>query len=92
LAIKLYEESGDKCLVSAFVLNYIGRAIELTCDSFIEEYGDTPFVFAGGVMCNSIIKKRLNGRFDAAFAEPAMSADNAVGVAELARRAHLANN
>ena len=91
LAVKLYADSGDKCLVAAFVLDYIGRAIELTCDAFTEEYGNTPFIFAGGVMCNSIIKRRLEKRFDAAFAEPAMSADNAVGVAELARRAHFVN-
>jgi tRNA A37 threonylcarbamoyltransferase TsaD len=46
-----------------------------------------PFVFVGGVMCNSIIKARLAERFDGIFAEPAMSADNAVGVAALTLRA-----
>jgi tRNA A37 threonylcarbamoyltransferase TsaD len=44
-----------------------------------------PFVFAGGVMCNSIIKNKLRSKFDAHFAEPLMSADNAVGIAELTR-------
>lgn len=91
LAIKLYAETENKELVSAFVLDYIGRSIEMTCDAFICKYGDMPFVFAGGVMCNSIIKKRLASRFNSAFAEPAMSADNAVGIAELARRSHLQN-
>lgn len=91
LAVKLYEESGSKSLVSAFVLDYIGRAIELTCDEYVAKYGSTPFVFAGGVMCNSIIKARLSAKFEATFAEPQMSADNAVGVAALTLRAYKKN-
>ena len=87
LAIKLYDESGDASKTSAFVLDYVGRAIELTCDAFVDEYGRMPFVFAGGVMCNSVIRARLEKRFDGIFAEPAMSADNAVGVAALTLRA-----
>ena len=87
LAIKLYEESGDASQVAAFVLDYVGRAIELTCDTVAQEQEKMPFVFAGGVMCNSIIKARLKERFNGIFAEPSMSADNAVGVASLALRA-----
>ena len=78
-------------MTASFVLDYIGRAIEMTCDSLIFERGPLPFVFAGGVMCNSIIRARLSAKFNAYFAEPAMSADNAVGIAELARRAYLKN-
>ena len=89
LAIKLYEESSDKELTAAFVLDYIGRAIEMTCDAFIAERGDMPFVFAGGVMCNSIIRSALTKKFNAYFADPSMSADNAAGIAELARRSYL---
>ena len=89
LAIKLYEESSDKSLTAAFVLDYVGRAIEMTCDAFVEERGDMPFVFAGGVMCNSIIKSKLKEKFDSRFAEPMMSADNAVGVAELTRKSYI---
>ena len=36
-------------------------------------------------MCNSIIKDKLSKSFDAYFADPSMSADNAVGIAELTR-------
>ncbi len=49
---------------------------------------EIPFVFAGGVMSNSIIKKMLSERLDAYFAEPALSADNAVGIARLALKTH----
>jgi len=42
-------------------------------------------VYAGGVMSNSIIKDMLRGRGDCAFAEPSLSADNAVGCAALTK-------
>jgi N6-L-threonylcarbamoyladenine synthase len=49
-------------------------------------------VCAGGVMCNSIIKNMLSSKYDVCFAEPAMSADNAVGIAALALRAYKTEN
>lgn len=87
MASKLYRETEDKCLVSAFVLDFIGRSIAAMSEAYEREFGKTTFVYAGGVMCNSIIKKMLSERFDAVFAEPSLSADNAVGIAELTRRA-----
>ena len=88
MAVKLYEESGDKALTSAFVLDYIEKSLELLAESYIEKYGETDFLFAGGVMSNSIIREKLKSKFNAYFAEPAFSADNAVGIAELARRSY----
>ncbi len=85
MARKMYEDSGDVSKTAAFVFEYIGNAIVKMCESLIETHGEMPFVFAGGVMCNSIIKAKLSSKFDARFAEPMMSADNAVGIAELAR-------
>ena len=85
MAKKIYEESGDIALTSAFILEYLGNSIVEMCKGFVEIYGEMPFVFAGGVMCNSIIKKKLSAIFNAYFADPMMSADNAVGIAELAR-------
>ncbi len=85
MARKLFENSGDVGKTAAFVFEYIGNAIVSMCTNFIASYGDMPFVFAGGVMCNSIIKTKLQDKFDARFAEPLLSADNAVGIAELAR-------
>lgn len=85
MARKLYEESGDVGKTAKFVFEYIGNAIAVMCDNFVASFGEMPFVFAGGVMCNSIIKSKLKEKFDARFAEPLLSADNAVGIAELAR-------
>ena len=89
LAISLYEETADKALVSLFVLTYIGEAISKISENYVKKYGDTPFLYAGGVMSNTIIKNMLSSRFDAHFAEPSLSSDNAVGVAELSRRAYI---
>ena len=88
MALKLYSETDDKTLVSSFVLNYIAKAIIEMSNAYIEKFGKTHFVYAGGVMSNSIIKQMLKEKFDCSFAEPAMSADNAVGIAYLAKRAH----
>ena len=85
MAHKIFEESGDVGKTAAFVFDYIGNAIASMCDNLIKAQGEMPFVFAGGVMCNSIIKNKLKSKFDARFAEPLMSADNAVGIAELTR-------
>ncbi len=89
MATSLYDETQNKELVSAFLLDYLGRAfIELT-EAMRERYGENPLVCAGGVMCNSIIKSMLSEKFEISFAEPAMSADNAVGIAALTLRAYL---
>lgn len=83
MAIKLYDETLDKALTAAFVLDYIERAIVAMSEAYEEEYGESAFVYAGGVMSNSIIKKSLSEKFRAYFAEPSMSADNAVGICAL---------
>lgn len=88
MAQKMYKESNDAAKTAAFVFEYIGNAIVGMCEGFISTYGKMPFVFAGGVMCNSIIKEKLKSKFDARFAEPMLSADNAVGIAELTRKLH----
>ena len=75
--------------IADYTLRRIKEAIVASCEAYIAEVGDMPIVFAGGVMSNSIIKRALSERFHAYFAEPSMSADNAVGIAELARREYL---
>lgn len=89
MAIRMYQESEDPNKTAAFVLDYIGNSILKMCENYIETYGKTPFVFAGGVMCNSIIRTKLSKSLEAYFAEPQMSSDNAVGIARLAWRKYL---
>ena len=86
MAKTLYRDTDDKALVSAFVLDYVSRSLSSVCEEYESRFGRTKFVFAGGVMCNSLIKRELQERFSCYFAEPALSADNAVGIAALALR------
>ena len=83
MAKKLYSDTKDAALTSAFVLDYISRALIAMSDAYIEKYGDTDFVFAGGVMSNTIIRQALEARFKSHFAKPELSRDNAVGIAYL---------
>ena len=92
MAIKLYRETEDIPLTAAFVFDYIGKSISAMLEAYTKQYGNSKVVCAGGVMCNSIIKNMLSERFDVCFAEPAMSADNAVGIAALTRRAYKSEN
>ena len=51
-----------------------------------------PLVFAGGVMSNTIIRSKIEAELsDVYFAEPALSADNAVGIAALTADAYAEN-
>ena len=92
LAVSLYNKTADARLTSAYVLAYVTKALTLLAASYEERFGSTEFVFAGGVMSNSIIKSALSKQFNASFATPACSADNAVGVAYLTMRAYNSEN
>lgn len=88
MATTLYLQTKDAPLVAAFVLDYIGNALLCLCDGYRKRYGDRPFLFAGGVMSNTQIKEKISARIRASFATPALSADNAVGIAALAALAY----
>lgn len=89
LARKLYEKTGDACLVARYVLEYVESSIAALCSAYVEKNGNAEFLFAGGVMSNSIIRASLESKFNASFAAPEFSSDNAVGIAELARRVYI---
>ena len=76
IILQLNEKSGG--------YDYVGKSLCALAGAYEEKYGETEFVFAGGVMSNSIIKGMLAQRFNASFAEPSLSSDNAVGIAALA--------
>ena len=88
LALKLYESSGDKKLVSAFAFEYIARSLIKITDNLIEKYGDIPVIYAGGVMSSKYISARLS-RERSYFATAPFSADNAAGIALLCREKYF---
>lgn len=85
IAKKLYEESQDPKKVAAFVFDFICRTLIAMAEQITEKYGNMPVLFAGGVMSNKLMRAELGKRFEAYFAEPEFSADNAAGVALLCR-------
>lgn len=66
-----------------FLLTYIADTVCAMSEFALNKYGELPIVFAGGVMSNKIIKNIVTSKFDAAFAEPEFSCDNAAGIAYL---------
>lgn len=86
LSAKLYKECGDKAKVSKYVLEFIAHTIYEMAANARCIYGELPIVFGGGVMSNMRIREKLNSLGNVYFAEPALSTDNAVGIAMLAKR------
>ena len=70
--------------IARFCLEFIAAALEGMCERVLTKCGEVPVLFAGGVMSNSIIKRRLERKFEVVFGEPIFSSDNAAGVAILA--------
>ncbi len=81
---KLYESGASEEDVARYCLDYIGKTVEKMTEYAVSNFGDIPLVYAGGVMSNSIIRKRIQSKFNAKFAHPDFSCDNAAGTAILA--------
>ena len=81
--LKMLENGETKEDTAKFLLCYIADTITAMTEFALKEFGDLPIVFAGGVMSNKIIKEIITSRFDASFAEPEFSCDNAAGIAFL---------
>lgn len=80
-AKKMYAEGENHNDIAKFVISYILSSLDKMTEKILEKYGKLPVVFAGGVMSNTFIKKQLTEKYNAHFAEPQFSCDNAAGVA-----------
>ncbi|MBR2722173.1 MAG: peptidase M22 [Clostridia bacterium] len=89
LSEKLWEQTGDRCAVSAFVLSFVGKTLEAMTRDLDRAHPGLPIVYAGGVMGNALLQALLGKRPDTYFADPAFSSDNAAGIALLCRRQYL---
>ena len=85
IAKKMLDDATDKSAVAAYVFDCVRDTLSKMADMAIEKYGNMPIIFAGGVMSNKLMRASLSAQFDAYFAEPAFSADNAAGIALLCR-------
>lgn len=86
LCRSMVQRGEPKEKVAAFCLEYIAQTLGRMYECLAAAYGELPVLFAGGVMSNSIIRKRFIERYGAIFAQPEFSADNAAGIAVLTAR------
>ena len=89
IAKALYEKGESKEKIAAFTFDFIERTLCEMANQILTKYGAMPVLFAGGVMSNRLMRENISKRFNAYFAEPEFSADNAAGTALLCRFAYL---
>ena len=82
--IKMHNEGKSREDIAKYVISYTLSVVNKMTEIILNDFGQLPIVYAGGVMSNSIIKKYMTEKYDCSFAEPEFSSDNAVGVAVLA--------
>lgn len=80
-AKNMFESGEAKQDISKFVLTYISNSIDEMTKRIIDNYGNLPIMFVGGVMSNSLIRKQITKKYNAYFAKPDLSCDNACGIA-----------
>ncbi len=80
---RMLEQGASREDVARFCLLSIEAAIAHMTERLLQEHGDLPVVYAGGVMSNTQLRQSLTERFDGVFASAEYSSDNAVGIAVL---------
>ena len=84
IAEKYLKEGKSPAYIARFTMSFISSAIVGMSKRIREKYGDLAFVYAGGVMSDSIIRDDLKSLHDCVFALPEYSSDNAAGTTVLA--------
>lgn len=73
--------------IARYAIEYVGAVVCKMAIAAREKYPDLPFLFAGGVMRNEIIRKMITDNIqNVFFAKTELSSDNAVGTAYLGLR------
>lgn len=70
--------------VANFCISSLTAAVEGCLKELLREYGPLPVLFSGGVSSNSSMRQFFAERYEAVFAQPEFSSDNAFGTAVLA--------
>lgn len=78
---KMVEAGENPPDIAKFLFTYISLTLDKMTENIITRFGKLPLVFAGGVMSNTLIKKYITNKYDAYFAQPQFSCDNAAGIA-----------
>lgn len=80
---KMFDSGEPHARIAKFCLAAVMNSIIAMTEALVKEYGEMPLVYAGGVMSNSLMRKKITERFGANFAAPEFSCDNAAGIAIL---------
>lgn len=89
---KLLEQGEEPAQVALCCLDYIGKTLEAMVDCALERHPGLPVLFCGGVMSNTLLRRRFAGREGILFGKAEFSSDNACGTAVLAALCHTKNN
>lgn len=81
--MKMFSDGESREDIALFALESIYAALSAMTDGLLDVYGRLPLLYAGGVMSNSIIRKRMEKKYGGIFADPVFSSDNAAGIAVL---------
>lgn len=81
---KMKADGEKDCDIAKYCIDYISQVIFDMTKAVLEKYPGLPVVYSGGVMSNTLIRKRLKEEFGAVFAADGFSSDNAAGLAVLA--------
>lgn len=80
----LHKSGESSSNIAYFVIKSILEVLCKAIDKATKLYPGLPVLCAGGVMSNALIRSQIQDRFDAVFAKPEYSSDNAAGIAFLA--------
>lgn len=80
-AKKMFESGDTYEDIAKFVLTCISNTVLSMLEGIYNEYGELPVIFSGGVSSNTLLRKTVKEKYNAYFAEPEFSLDNAAGCA-----------
>lgn len=78
---KMFDQGESQEDIARYTILSVAAALDGMTARVLEKFGPLPLLYAGGVMANTQIRERLSAKYNACFAEPALSGDNACGVA-----------
>lgn len=84
---QLAQQGAEPEQIARYAIETIQNAVVVATRQLREKY-PLPVLCAGGVMSNRMLQQTMQQIFDARFAQPELSGDNAVGVAVLAAMCH----
>lgn len=82
--IKMKNDGADNKDIAKYAVSYVLAVVDKMAGGILNNYGNMPLVFAGGVMSNSLILEYMTEKYNCYFAAPEFSSDNAAGAAILA--------